>query len=203
MKQIIFAAMFAAIAFTATAQNGVASDSTWIETTGAMVYRVDYVLFESGAISTMKTPIGDTTSVEAGYANEMLQQVTTMANDLLITSRYLARIRGLIANANAIKTATGKDPLRTLKEDGKAYFLDPDHTWTLKSATTETIVFTETGAGVMRYKIGTAAAKSMTLLGPVVLLNNYAGTSDLMLVKQNNNIWVSADRLIVLRRSTR
>ena len=185
-----------------TAQTGdVVKDSSYTVASSGKFIQARYVEYEDGSSVTTTQPALTADELQQKKKSEYEQQVSTMAKDVAYVSFFKRSLTGIKRQSDAIKTLTGKSPLDTIQANSIAIYTVPGWTIVENGAAARDIVFTVTAQGVMRYKIGSDAAKPVWFYGSAMRLKNHIGTGiDTDLFRLENGNFVDATRSNILRK---
>ena len=181
-------------------QKDLTLDTTWITNTGGQFYENHIFRYSTGEEDGgYKRLIGDTTTTYRKYTERLEQRAEQLANDANAVFGFPAVVKELIRQDNAITAQVGKSPLDSLRRKYSHTFTDT--TWTIRSGgTVKNIVFSVMNAGVFRYKLDTFTIRQAALFGYVIRLNNYAGTSDeIILYRVRDYYYTNIDGTIKLK----
>lgn len=162
------------------------------------VFTITTTNYDNGNQMVFKQLLADTSTIQTVYSNLIASKAAALAIDVQSISRYPAIMTDLRKNALSLLSATGKDIMAEIQANNEAYFLNTAATWDVNGSPT---TLSKTLAGVMRYKIGSSATKTLTIFGNVIRLNGYETGRNVDLYKISANVWINPDRTIVLRRT--
>lgn len=182
------------------AQKEITTDSTWITNAGGLFYENHITRYSTGEEEGgYKRLLGDTAQVLSKYTTRIEQQAELLSNDARVVMEFPAKIKQLIRLDGAITALLGSSPVDSLRRKYAASLVDSS--WTIRSGgQARDIVFSVNAQGVLRYKIDTLPTRSAVILGGVLRLNNYLGsTDDVPLYKVRDGFYATIDKGIVLK----
>lgn len=198
MRYFLFLLIFLPVLL--PAQKDIVTDSTWITSSGGKFYENHIVRYSNGEEDGgYKRLLGDTAQVLSRNITRIEQQAELLANDARVVMEFPAKIKELIRGDAAIAALLGQSPIDSLRRKYAASLVDSS--WTIRSGgQARDIVFSVNAQGVLRYKIDTLQTRTAVILGGVLRLNNYQGsTDDVPLYKIRNGFYSSIDKGIVLK----
>lgn len=201
MKKILFILCMVFARLSAAQTGEIVKDSSYMVAFSGKFIQARYVEYEDGSSVTTTQPALTADELLQKKKAEYEQHVSTMAKDVAYVSLFKRSLTEIKRQADAIKTMTGKSPLDTIQANLIEIYTVPGWTIVENGATARDIVFTVTAQGVMRYKIGSDAAKPVWFYGSAMRLKNHIGTGiDTDLFRLENGNFVDATRSNILRR---
>lgn len=201
MRNIIFILCMVFAGLISAQTGDIVKDSSYTVASAGKFIQARYVEYEDGSSVTTTQPALTADELLQKKKSEIEQQVSTMAKDVAYVSFFKRSLTEIKRQSDAIKATAGKSPLDTIQAQNIATYTVPGWTIVENGAAARDVVFTVTGQGVMRYKIGSDAAKPVWFYGSAMRLNNHIGTGiDTDLYRLENGNFVDATRSNILRR---
>ncbi len=201
MKSILFILCMVFAGLISAQTGDIVKDSSYTVASAGKFIQARYVEYKDGSSVTTTQPALTADELLQKKKSEYEQQVYTMAKDVAYVSFFKRSLTEIKRQADAIKTMTGKSPLDTIQANLISIYTVPGWTIVENGSAARDIVFTVTAQGVMRYKIGSDAAKPVWFYGSAMRLKNHIGTGiDTDLFQLENGNFVDATRSNILRR---
>jgi hypothetical protein len=201
MKYILFV-LCMVFAGAISAQTGeVVKDSSYTVSSAGKFIQARYIEYEDGSSVTTTQPAFTADELLLKKKSEIEQLTSAMAKDVAYVSFFRRNLTEIKRQSDAMKVLTGKSPLDTIQANSVAIYTVSGWTIVESGAAARDVVFTVTAQGVMRYKIGSDAAKPVWFYGSAIRLKNHIGTGiDTDLFRLENGNFVDATRSNILRR---
>lgn len=190
---IVFLLLLCAVAY---CQQTAVIDSTYITNVNGVFYESHLIEYEDGSQTCDRARLGDTLQVFSTKMDNLRSTSASMASDIRVTSAYTSRVTEMVRHANAIKTQFKRSPLDSIWKPVRGLMIDS--VWNIKEGgVARKIVFSQTAAGVTRYKIDTFTIRQCKYLGDVMRLENYLNSGkNVDLYRFPNGRWYNATKTI-------
>lgn len=179
----------------------VVSDSAYITSSAGRFTANRAIGYDNGNGQVISQFLGDTSQAFTLLLQGLKEKANSLAADAAVVSRYRGVINDMGREATAIRTATGRSPLDTIRR----YEYAPMQVdgWRIRTLTgTNAITFSVNAQGTTRWRTDTAAqARALQFFGPIIRLQAFpaaGGSTDLYRLRNGN--YVNLDRTVVLLR---
>lgn len=192
--------LFLLAAASAFAQRTVTSDSTWISNQGGIFYENRLIIWSNGDEDQTKRSVGDTSKVFSKNVRQIEQEGDRFAEDAKSVSAFPKRIREIIRQADALEAIIGWNPLDSLQRKYASVLTDT--LLQIKTDGGDWLDFSlfVNNAGKLRYRVDTLPAKNAVLIGGVLRLYNFLGsTFEVDLFRSGDYDFYSLDSRVVVR----
>lgn len=173
MKNIIFAILALLFPFAMSAQS-VVSDTTYTAKVGSLFYEVTRYNYSADGndYAIRQRLIGDSSALYAVRKSAYENRGRELAIEVQATATFARRINDIIRESERTKTLTGRSPLDTLQKENITLYTG--NQWVIRGDTAQTITFSVTAGGLLRYRIDGGALRTADVIGAsVVRLRNY------------------------------
>lgn len=176
-------------------------DTTYIRQIGPTFFNVVRYEYENGNYNETQTLIGDSTTLYNNHKDKFAQRGSDMAIEVMATSGFAKKINEIFREADRVKKLTGKEPIDSLRlsNDVKSHYTA--NSWIVRGDVRQTIVFTYTSSGVLRYKIDSNSPQTARCIGKwVIRLIDYPTTNvntDFFMI--NPNVYSTQDAKKIIR----
>jgi len=181
-------------------------DTTYIRQIGSNFYNVVKYEYENGGYTEIQTFIGDSLSLFQVNKEKFNRNGNDMAIEVKATSTFVKKINEIFRESDRIKTLTGRNPIDSLRLDteNRSHFTSKQ--WVVRGEVNQTIVFTYTNGGLLRYKIDANPNQTARCIGIwIIRLLDYPTTNtytDFFMVSPDLYMTQDAKRIIRLRPQT-
>lgn len=197
-----FVMMLLCVMLSSTLQaQDVVSDSSYITSSAGKFTANRAITYDNGNGQIISQFLGDSSQSFSLLLQGLKEKAASLAADAAVVSRYRGVINQMGIEAAAIRTATGRSPLDTIRRYEFTPMLETG--WRIRTLTgTNPITFSINVQGTTRWRTDTASqARALQFFGPVMRLQSFptAGQSTDLYRLRNGN-YVNLDRTVTLLR---